>query len=42
MNEEKKCEECGGTLTATGVCFTCLAKKHEEPDDDEGTWFNKG
>jgi hypothetical protein len=46
MEEEKKeCVECGktgATLMDDGLCFTCTAKKYDDDDGDEGTWFNKG
>jgi hypothetical protein len=44
MEEKPSCKECGKTdttLTPDGICFVCLSKRHEEPDDTEGTWFNK-
>ena len=45
MSEQKKCSECEKEttmLTKEGICLACFAKKCERPDDDEGTWFNKG
>lgn len=42
--EEKVCKVCEkpkSTLTDDGVCFACLSKECESPDDDQGTWFSK-
>lgn len=43
--KKKRCMACGqekSSLTDEGLCFTCLSKECESPDDDKGTWFSKG